>query len=225
MHIEPEIVTGAKLLLSYATATVSFGLVAKSAYQSIKESGFSTLMIRSMLAILSVFVFFQVFPHHPVGVSEVHLILGSTLFLILGPAAAAIGLIGGLLAQGVFFAPFDLPQFGMNVTTLLLPLFAMSVIARKIISDNTAYVDIKYSQAFKLSLTYQGGIVAWVAFWAFYGQGFNAENLASVGAFSGAYLTVVLLEPLVDLAILAAAKAINGLQGTGLVYKRLYQAS
>lgn len=222
MHIEPEIVTGTKLLLSYATATVSFGLVAKSIYQSIKESGISSLVIRSVMAIFSVFVFFQVFPHHPVGVSEVHLILGSTLFLILGPAAAAIGLLGGLLVQGILFAPFDLPQYGMNVSTLLLPLFAMSVIARKTISDNTAYVDIKYAQALKLSLTYQGGIVAWVAFWAFYGQGFGAENLTSVATFSGAYLTVILLEPIADLAILATAKTLKGLRSSSLVNNRLY---
>jgi len=224
VHIEPEIVTGTKLLLSYATATVSFGLVAKSVYQSIKESGINTLALRSLIAIICVFAFFQVLPHHPVGVSEVHLILGSTLFLILGPAAAAIGLLGGLLAQGVLFAPMDLPQYGMNVTSLLLPLFAMSIIARKVISDKTAYVDIKYSQALKLSLTYQGGIVAWVAFWAFYGQGFTAENLVSVAAFSGAYLSVILLEPIVDLAILAAAKTLHSLKGSTLLNARLYQA-
>ncbi len=41
----------------------------------------------------------------PVGVSEVHLILGTTLFLMLGAAPAAIGLAAGLLVQGLFFAP------------------------------------------------------------------------------------------------------------------------
>lgn len=224
MHIEPEIVTGTKLLLSYATATFSLGLVAKSAYQSIKESGIHALALRSLIAIISVFAFFQVLPHHPVGVSEVHLILGSTLFLILGPAAAAIGLLGGLLAQGILFAPMDLPQYGMNVTSLLLPLFAMSIIARHVISDKTAYVDINYSQALKLSLTYQGGIIAWVAFWAVYGQGFNAENLVSVATFSAAYLSVILLEPLIDLAILATAKTLHSLTGSTLVNTRLYQA-
>lgn len=222
MHIEPEIVTGAKILLSYATATVSFGLVAKAAINTIKESGAISLMGRSMMAILAVFIFFQVLPHHPVGVSEVHLILGSTLFLLLGPAAASIGLLGGLLAQGLLFAPIDLPQYGMNVTTLLLPLFAMSIITRKTISANTAYVDISYSQALKLSLTYQGGIIAWVAFWAFYGQGMGTENLASVAAFSVAYLSVILLEPLVDLAILGIAKTLHGLKGSRFVEARLF---
>ena len=138
-----------------------------------------------------------------------HLILGSTLFLIFGSAAASIGLMLGLLAQGVFFAQFDLPQYGMNVTTLLLPLFAMSAVARRTIADNTAYVDISYKQALKLSLTYQGGIVAWVAFWAFYGQGFGAENTAAVATFGIAYLSVVLIEPVLDLAVLAGAKSLH----------------
>jgi hypothetical protein len=79
-----------------------------------------------------------------VGVSEVHLILGSTLFLIFGLAPAGIGLLSGLLIQGLFFAPFDLPNYSINVTTLLVPLFAMAVLARKMIPENMAYKDLKY---------------------------------------------------------------------------------
>ncbi|MFT6406557.1 MAG: ABC-type Co2+ transport system permease subunit, partial [Marinomonas primoryensis] len=190
MHIEPGVVDGAKIVLSYATALAAFGFSAKASIDMIKKNGLMSLIGRSALTTVFVFIFFQVMPHHAVGVSEVHFILGSTLFLMFGPAAASIGLLSGLLVQGLFFAPIDLPQYGMNVTTLLLPLFAMSVVARRIISNNTAYVDISYKQALKLSLTYQGGIVAWVAFWAFYGQGFGAENMASVATFGLAYMSV-----------------------------------
>lgn len=224
MHIEPGVVTGAKLGLSYATAALAFGLVAKSSLDTIKKDGLTSLLMRAAMSTLLVFIFFEVFPKQPVGVSEVHFILGSTLFLVFGPAAAAMGLSAGLLVQGMFFAPFDLPQYGMNVTTLLLPLFAMSAVARRSISEKTAYVDIQYSQALRLSLTYQGGIIAWVAFWAFYGQGFGVENLSSVATFGMAYLSVVLLEPLFDLAILAGAKAFKRLQGTPWVEARLYHA-
>ena len=59
----------------------------------------------------------------------------------------------------------------MNVTTLLVPLFAIQALAKKVIARDTAYVDLRYSQALALSTAYQGGIVAWVAFWAIYGQG------------------------------------------------------
>ncbi|KUJ92120.1 MAG: hypothetical protein XD38_0270, partial [Pseudomonas sp. 63_8] len=147
-----------------------------------------------------VFCFFEVFPHHAVGVSEVHLILGSTLLLLFGAGAAAIGLAAGLLLQGLLFAPFDLPQYGMNVTTLLVPLWAISVLAKRIVAPGTAYVDLSYKQALALSTAYQGGIVAWVGFWAFYGHGFTSDNLAAVGSFGLAYMSVILIEPLVDLA-------------------------
>jgi hypothetical protein len=155
----------------------------------------------------------------------VHLILGSTLLLLFGVAPAAIGLAAGLLAQGLLFAPADLPQYGINVTTLLAPLFATAALARRIIPPHTAYVDISYRQALQLSVTYQGGIVAWVAFWALYGQGIGADNLQQVATFGAAYMSVVLLEPLIDLAVLAAAKALNRLKGSIALEKRLYECA
>lgn len=223
MHIEPGIVDGAKMALSYATATAALGVTAKAALDMLKRDGLAALALRSLLATALVFCFFEVLPHHPVGVSEVHLILGTTLLLLFGLAPAAIGLAGGLLVQGLLFAPFDLPQYGINVTTLLVPLFAAAALAKKIIPADTAYVDIGYKQALQLSLAYQGGIVAWVAFWAIYGQGVSAANLGEVARFGAAYMSVVLVEPLIDLALLAAAKAGRGLRGSPLVHRRLHQ--
>ncbi len=222
MHIETGIVQGAKMILSYGTAMASFGIVAKLAFDNIKKSGLLPLLLKSLIATVFVFMFFEIFPHHPIGISEVHLILGSTLFLIFGIVPTAIGLAGGLLIQGLFFAPFDIPQYGINITTLLMPLFAMAYLAKKIIPENIAYKDIKYSQALKLSITYQGGIITWVAFWAFYGQGFGVENLSAISSFGVAYLSVVLLEPFVDLAVLAGAKKLFNLKDSNLVGQRLY---
>ncbi len=222
MHIEEGVVQGAKMALSYGTAAVSFGIASKLAIDSIKNNGLLPMVVKTLIASILVFVFFEVFPHQAVGVSEVHLILGSTLFLIFGVPAAAFALAFGLLIQGLFFAQFDLPQYGMNVTTLLMPLFAMSYLASKVIPSNIAYKDIKYTDALKLSLAYQGGIVTWVAFWALYGQGFGIENLSSVFSFGAAYMSVVLLEPLVDLAVLAGVKSLNSLQNSSFVNNRLY---
>ena len=221
MHIEPGVVDGAKIVLSYATAAASFGLAAKMALDTVRNDGGATALVaRSVATTALVFGFFEILPHYPVGVSEVHLILGSTLYLIFGAGPAAIGLAAGLLLQGLFFAPFDLPQYGINITTLLVPLWAVSLLAKKIIPAKTPYVEVSYWQALSLSTAYQGGIVAWVAFWAFYGQGFAAWE--SVATFGLAYMTVLLIEPLVDLGVLAAAKAAKGLQGSGLVTERLY---
>ena len=224
MHIEPGVVEGAKLALSYATAITAFGLTAKLARDSLRDNGgAAALLLRSLLTTALVFCFFEVLPHHPVGVSEVHLILGSTLLLLFGAGAAAIGLAAGLLLQGLLFAPFDLPQYGMNVTTLLVPLWGIHLLAKRIIPARSAYVDTRYKQALALSTAYQGGIVAWVAFWAFYGHGFSGENLAAVGSFGLAYMSVILLEPLVDLGVLAAAKALSRYSQGPLFNVRLHQ--
>lgn len=225
MHIEPGMVEVSKVGLSYISAGAAIGLSAKFTWEHIKDQGMTSLLFKSLLAIICVFLSFEVLPHEPVGVSEVHLIMGSTLLLIFGIAPAAIGLIMGLLIQGVFFAPFDLPQFGMNVTTLIMPLVVMSYLAKKIIDPKTAYKDLSYSQAFKLSTAYQGGIVAWVGFWAFYGQGFGAENVASISSFGLAYMTVIIVEPFVDLAVLALAKQFPKLAHSPFVANRVFSAA
>lgn len=222
MHIEPGLVDGAKIVFSYATATAAGGTSLYHIAKASRTSGIASVAVRSLIATVGVFIFFEVLPHFPVGVSEVHFILGSTLFLILGAGPASIGLALGLLIQGLFFAPFDLPQYGMNVTTLLVPLFATAVLARRIIPKNVAYVDLSYQQAFKLSVAYQGGIVVWVGFWALYGRGTGLENLSQIASFGAAYMTVVLVEPLVDLGVLAAAKGWRRLQGSVFVERRLY---
>jgi len=225
MHIEPGIVEGSKILLSYGTAAAAIGFAGKLVVDAVKRDGAAAIMLRTVLATALVFAFFEILPTQEVGVSEVHLILGSTLLLLFGAAPTAIGLALGLLAQGLFFAPDDLPQYTMNVTTLLVPLFAIAALARRIIPANTPYVDLSYGQVFRLSLAYQGGIVAWVAFWALYGQGVGADNLSNVFSFGAAYMLVVVLEPLVDLGVLAAAKALHQLKGSMAVDKRLYEGA
>ncbi|MCG8690538.1 MAG: hypothetical protein MI806_04955, partial [Minwuiales bacterium] len=71
----------------------------------------------------------------------------------------------------------------------------------------------------------QGGIVAWVTFWAFYGGGFGAENLVAVGSFGAAYMTVIILEPLADLAVLAGAKTLAPYARNPMLYNRLHHAA
>ena len=209
MHIEPGLVDGTKLILSYATAAGAAGLALKMAADTIsKDGGLAALAMRSLITTALVFTFFQIFPHHPVGVSEVHLILGASLFLMFVAGPAAIGLALGLLAQGALFEPVDLPQYGMNVTTLIVPLWGVAMLAKRIIPAKTAYVDLRYHDVLALSAAYQGGVIAWVGFWVVYGQGADAQTLAAIGTFGLAYASVILLEPLISLALLAGAKAL-----------------
>lgn len=224
MHIDPGLVDGTKIILSYATAAAVGGVALKSVVAAIGDEGVASLAVRSMIATVGTFIFFEVLPHFPVGVSEVHFILGSTLFLILGAAPSAIGLAMGLLVQGLFFSPTDLPQYAMNLTTLLVPLFVLQSFAKRIIAPGAAYVDLQYRQALALSTVFQAGVVTWVAFWAIYGGGFGTESLTAIAAFGAAYMTVVLVEPLADLAVLALAKAQrNMLSGSTFVTLRLFQ--
>jgi ABC-type Co2+ transport system permease subunit len=225
MHIEPGLVDSAKIVLSYATAGTAVGYALKVGFAEVRREGFLSTSLRAAISTVAAFCCFQVLPHYAVGVSEVHFILGSSLFLILGATPAALGLALALLLQGLLFEPKNLPQYGMNVTTLLVPLFVMQAVAQRVIARNTAYVDLKYSQALALSTTYQGGVVAWVAFWAIYGAGVGAENVASVISFGLAYMAVVLIEPMVDLTLLALAKSWHGRVGIPLVTSRLYQAT
>ena len=223
MHIEPGLVDASKLWLSYATAAGAGIYTVKLAWENMAERGVMSVLSRTAMTTALVFICFQVMPHYPAGVSEVHLILGSTLFLLFGAAPAAAGLACGLLIQGLFFEPADLPQYGMNVTTLLVPLFAMSAVARRIIKPETPFVAISYRQALALSTAFQAGIVSWVAFWCIYGQGVNAANAENILSFGGAYMTVIIVEPLIDLAVLAGAKLLHHYRDSMLFEKRLYQ--
>lgn len=225
MHIEPGLVDASKIVLSYATAATAAGYGLKLAYDTVREAGVLALIGRTIVTTVLVFSFFEVLPHYPVGVSEVHFIFGSTLFLLFGAGPAALGLALGLLVQGVIFAPFDLAQYGMNVTTLLVPLFAVAALAKRVIAAGTPYVELRYTQALALSTAYQAGVVAWVAFWAFYGRGFEADNMQSVATFGGAYMLVILVEPLADLAVLFIAKQLHSLTSNGLFTGRLHRAS
>jgi ABC-type Co2+ transport system permease subunit len=207
MHIEAGVVQGAKMVLSYGTAAGVLGMGARLAWDHVRQSGMVSLALRALISTVLVFVFFEVFPHYPVGVSEVHLILGTTLLLVFGTAPAMIGLATGLLLQGVTVAQFDLPQYGINVTTLLASMLVLHYATQKIIPANTPYKDITYGQMLKMSVIWEGSIVSWVAFWALYGQGFGAENLQNIASFGGAYMLVVILEPLIDMAVLSLVKA------------------
>ena len=139
MHIEPGIVHGAKMALAHGTAAAAAGYSLKMIADDLKTHAVPSFVARAALAVVAVLVFFEILPHFPVGVSEVHLILGTTLLLLLGTGPAAIGLAGGLAIQGMFFAPTDLPMYFVNVTTLLVPLFAIHAMARKVLPQGVAF--------------------------------------------------------------------------------------
>ena len=195
MHIEPGVVNGAKIGLSYLTGAAAIAIGLKLLIQRMfNNTSVLLTAVRCLITTVFVFSFFEILPQYPLGVSEVHFIFGATLFLFFGAGATAFGLVAGLSLQGLLLAPSDLPQLYINISTLLFPLFAVSYISKKIIPANIAYTDLKYRHVISLTGIYQGGIILWVAFWCFYGQGFNQETFYNVGIFSLAYSTVIGIE-------------------------------
>ena len=146
---------------------------------------------------------------------------GSGLIAALVPRLPRLPLV---MVQDFAGGQLSLWAMSLAYSTLLslVPLLAVHALAARIIPANTAYTDVSYAQALKLSTAYQGGVVAWVAFWAFYGAGFGAENLANVAAFGGAYLSVILIEPVLDLGVLAVAKTLRSMESSKLFHTRMY---
>ena len=63
MHIEPGVVDGAKMILSYGTAAAALGVVAKVAVDCVKKDGLISLALRSLFTMVLVFSFFEILPH------------------------------------------------------------------------------------------------------------------------------------------------------------------
>ncbi|MEM8937389.1 MAG: energy-coupling factor ABC transporter permease [Pseudomonadota bacterium] len=223
MHIEPGVVEGSKMTLSYATAAGSAGLALAMALKTIRDDGgLIALALRSVFTTGFVLIFFQVLPHYPVGVSEVHFIFGATLYLVFGAGPTALGLAAGLFLQGYIFEPSDLPQYFINVTSLIVPLWLVTLVAKRLIARNTPYVGLKSWQVLAMSGSFQGSIIVCVILWSVYGQGFGAENMAAIGAFATSYLLVIIVEPIVALIILAIAKKLDPSIRNPIFYNRLH---
>lgn len=91
MHIERGKETGAKLVLSCATGIAMGCVVAKLVVEAIRERGALSFAMQAIAATALVFTFLEILPHFAVGVSELHFVQGSTLFLLFGAAPAAFG--------------------------------------------------------------------------------------------------------------------------------------
>ena len=119
MHIEPGVVNEAKMVLSYATAAGVTALTIKSAARTLSQSKSAAFISRFILATLLTLFFFEVLPKFPVA-SPFY--IWFTLFLLFEQSCSHwTGCRPAI--QGLIVAPADLPQYFMNTTTLLFPLY------------------------------------------------------------------------------------------------------
>lgn len=189
MHIEPGILSGAKIAAANLTA---IGLAAAQAPQLVKQP---QLVLRTLLAALFFSVFMQSF-HLPAGASELHFIGAMPIYLTLGFVPTLLGFGLGLLLQGVIFEPADLLHLGVNFLSLAVPLLALHLgLGRRLAAG--AATEIR--SVLKLDAAYYAGVAIMVGFWLSMGE--VATPFAEWMTFAAAYLPVVLIEPVLTVAL------------------------
>lgn len=189
MHIEPGILSGAKIAAANLTA---ISLAAAQAPQLVNQP---QLVLRTLLAALFFSVFMQSF-HLPAGASELHFIGAMPIYLTLGFVPTLLGFGLGLLLQGVIFEPADLLHLGVNFLSLAVPLLALHLgLGRRLAAG--AATEIR--SVLKLDAAYYAGVAIMVGFWLSMGE--VATPFAEWMTFAAAYLPVVLIEPVLTVAV------------------------
>lgn len=189
MHIEPGILSGAKIAAANLTA---IGLAAAQAPQLLKQP---QLVLRTLLAALFFSVFMQSF-HLPAGASELHFIGAMPIYLTLGFVPTLLGFGLGLLLQGVIFEPADLLHLGVNFLSLAVPLLALHLGLGHRLAAGAA---TEIRSVLKLDAAYYAGVAIMVGFWLSMGE--VATPFAEWMTFAAAYLPVVLIEPVLTVAV------------------------
>ncbi|MDA0233322.1 MAG: energy-coupling factor ABC transporter permease [Proteobacteria bacterium] len=189
MHIEPGILSGAKIAAANLAATA---LVAAQAPQLLRKP---QRLLRTLLAALFFSVFMQSF-HTPAGASELHFIGAMPIYLTLGFVPTLLGFGLGLLLQGGVFEPADLLHLGVNFLSLAVPLVALhATLGRRLASGAATRV----GSVLKLDAAYYAGVAVMVGFWLAMGE--VATPFAAWAAFASAYLPVALIEPVLTVAL------------------------
>ena len=192
MHIEPGILSSAKIAFANVAA---IGMLAAYAPGLVKRPA---LLLRTALAAVFFSVFMQVF-HMPVGASELHFVGAMPIYLLLGFVPTLFGFALGLLLQGLLFDPQDLAHLAVNSLSLMVPLAAVHYGLGKRIAGQFTVANIV-----KLDFAFYAGVTLMVGFWL--SMGTEPTPLANWATFAASYLALVLVEPLVTLAIVRAAR-------------------
>jgi ABC-type Co2+ transport system permease subunit len=189
MHIEPGILSGAKIAAANLSATALLAAQAPQLFRTPQH------VLRTLLAALFFSVFMQSL-HTPAGASELHFIGAMPIYLALGFVPTLLGFGLGLLLQGVLFEPTDLVHLGVNFLSLAVPLVALhATLGRR----RAAAAAPRVQSVLKLDAAYYAGVAAMVGFWLAIGE--VATPFAAWASFAAAYLPVVLIEPVLTVAV------------------------
>jgi len=197
MHIEPGFVSPLKVMLANVTATGLLGYYGKALIVKPFE------IIKVLLASVFFTVFMQSF-HVSVGPSELHFVGAMAIYLILGFTPTLFGFALGLVLQGMFFAPTDLPHLAVNSLSLILPLVLVHNTAGKKLFDKTSGVVTNWKNIIKLDIIYYTGVTTMVGFWLMIGE--VQTPFAAWLAFATSYLAIVAIEPIISYTLVSILK-------------------
>lgn len=186
MHIEIGILSQDKLLLAAAAGS------ALMAAQLPRVLGRPVLALRAALAAVFFSVLMQLW-HLPVGPSELHMVGAMPIYLLFGFVPTLIGFGAGLLLQALAFEPQDMAHLAVNFLSLAVPLVLVHHSLGKKLSQ------LRVQDVLKLDAVYYSGVTLMVGFWL--SQSSVATPLAGWALFASSYLSLVLVEPVLTVAL------------------------
>lgn len=183
MHIEPGLISQAKIAMANVAAT---GVLLSYARGLITRP---TDIVRTLLATIFFTFFMQSFSTS-VGPSELHFVGAIAMYLTLGFVPTLIGFAAGLLLQAIVFDPRDMMNLAANALTLITPLIAMHYTLGRKLREGAK---INFQQILKMDTMYYAGVVGMVGFWL--SMSAVATPFAAWATFASSYLVVVAFEP------------------------------
>lgn len=193
MHIEPGLLSPAKLLLANAAATL---LLAHYTPTLLRRPA---LLLRCALAAVFFTVCMQA-AHMKVGPSELHFVGAMPIYLLCGFVPTLLAFVLGLLMQGLLFEPQDLVHWAVNALSLMVPLLVTHGLFGR---QERA---LSWSRILKLDAVYYGGVTLMVGFWLAHGE--TSTALQDWALFAASYLSLVAAEPLLSWLLVRGAQAL-----------------
>jgi cobalt/nickel transport system permease protein len=202
MHIEPGFLSPLKLASANCAASA---LVMTCALPLLRRPAAS--LVRTLVAAVF-FTLCMQSVHVKVGPSEVHFIGAMPMYVLFGVGPTVAGFALGLLLQALLFEPADLLHLSVNTLSLTIPL----LLVHAAFGRHLTRVDLQTT--LRVDGTYYAGVTTMVGFWLVIGE--PTTPLVDWVRFAVAYLPVATVEPLLTLAVLAAARQARALPGASL---------
>ncbi|MFP5463326.1 MAG: energy-coupling factor ABC transporter permease [Gammaproteobacteria bacterium] len=197
MHIEPGVITQAKIMLANAGAVSVLGWYAKNLLRRPAD------ILRTLLAAGFFSLFMQSF-HVSIGPSELHFVGAMAMYLTFGFLPTLFGFATGLLLQGLLFEPAGLMHLAVNSLSLILPLIAVHYTLGRKLRDTANGHRIGWCTILRLDAMYYGGVTTMVGFWLLASD--VATPFSAWAAFAVSYLAIVAVEPVFTFATIRLLK-------------------